>query len=86
MSERSRKSTKQIYEMYQIDNLKMKNVIGEEMAKHLTEQFLHLMKSININIAICDFSIKAYGRIILFESSDNLFDLSEIFISSTMQI
>lgn len=47
---------KQIYEMYQIDNLKMQDVIGEEMAKHLIEQFLHLMKSIDESIAVYDFT------------------------------
>ena len=43
---------KQICKMYQIENLKKQGVIGKELEKHLKEQFLHLLKSINTSIAI----------------------------------
>ena len=69
---------KQICKMQQIENLKKGGVIGEELAKHLKEQFLHLLKSINTSIAIHDFDMEAYGNIVLFENNDNLFDLTEI--------
>ena len=69
---------KQICNMQEIENLKKGGVIGEELAKHLKEQFLHLLKSINTSIAVYDFDMEAYGNIVLFESNDNLFDLTEI--------
>ena len=69
---------KQICNMQEIENLKKEGVIGEELAKHLTEQFLHLLKSINTSIAVYDFDMEAYGNIVLFENNDNLFDLIEI--------
>lgn len=69
---------KQICNMQEIEKLKKGGVIGKELAKHLTEQFLHLMKSIDTNIAVYDFDITAYGNIVLFEKDDNLFDLTEI--------
>ena len=69
---------KKICKMRQIENLKKQGVIGEELAKHLKEQFLHLLKSINTSIAIYDFDMEAYGDIVLFENNDNLFDLTEI--------
>ena len=69
---------RKICKMQQIENLKKGGVIGEELAKHLKEQFLHLLKSINTSIAIYDFDMEAYGNIVLFESNDNLFDLTEI--------
>ncbi len=69
---------RKICNMQEIENLKKGGVIGEELAKHLKEQFLHLLKSINTNIAIYDFDMEAYGNIVLFENNDNLFDLTEI--------
>ena len=69
---------KQICKMQQIENLKKEGVIGEELAKHLKEQFLHLLKSINTSIAVYDFDMEAYGNIVIFEKEDNLFDLTEI--------
>ena len=69
---------KQICNMQEIENLKKGGVIGEELAKHLKEQFLHLMKSINTSIAVYDFDITAYGNIVIFEKDDNLFDLTAI--------
>ena len=69
---------KQICNMQEIENLKKGGVIGEELAKHLKEQFLHLMKSIDTSIAVYDFGITAYGNIVIFEKDDNLFDLTAI--------
>ena len=69
---------KKICKMQQIEKLKKERVIDEELAKHLKEQFLHLLKSINTSIAIYDFDMEAYGNIVLFESNDNLFDLTKI--------
>ena len=69
---------RKICNMQEIENLKKGGVIGEELAKHLKEQFLHLLKSINTSIAVYDFDMEAYGNIVLFESNDNLFDLTEI--------
>ncbi len=53
-------------------------MIGEGLAKHLTEQFLHLMKSIDTSIAVYDFDITVYGNIVIFEKDNNLFDLTAI--------
>ena len=69
---------KQICNMQEIENLKKGGVIGEELAKHLKEQFLPLLTRNTTRIAFYYFDMEASGNIVLFESNDNLFDLTEI--------
>ena len=65
-----------ILKLNQIEKLKKKSIIGEELFQYLVDEFLNLLQKIDTKIPLYEFDLTKHGKIVLFELKDNLSNLS----------
>ena len=68
---------KRILKLGEIEQLKNKGSIGEELSQYLIEGFLNMLQKIDTKIPVYEFDLTKYGKIVVFELKDNLSNLTK---------